>query len=81
VTEPIITSGVIITFLGVLSLWGKILLNYMSRKRNHKKETGNPVGLDVFYQEFKDFKDTQHKWNDRIEGEIKELERMRRPGK
>jgi len=78
-TEPIITSGVVITFLGVLGLWAKVLLNYMSKKRNHVKD--NSVNLDRFYQEFKDFKDTQEKWNNRIEREINELERMRRPGK
>ena len=78
-TEPIITSGVIITFLGVLGLWAKVLLNYMSRKKNHK--VGNPVSLEVFYQEFTDFKETQEKWNEKREEEIKELEKMRRPGK
>ena len=78
-TEPIITSGVIITFLGVLGLWAKVLLNYISKKNNHGKE--NPINLDRFYQEFKDFKYNQHKWNDRIQQEINELEKMRRPGK
>ena len=78
-TEPIITSGVIITFLGVLGLWAKVLLNYISKKKNHGEN--NPINIQRFYQEFRDFKDTQHKWNDRIEREVNELEKMRRPGK
>lgn len=85
-TEPIITSGVIITFLGVLGLWAKVLLNYMSKKRNHGKD--NPINLGMFYQEFKDFKEAQEKWNDKREKELEkldsrmdDLEKMKRPGK
>jgi len=55
----------------------------MLEKRNSKKngDVGNPINLDRFYQAFKDFKETQEKWNDRIEGEINDLEKMRHPGK
>ena len=52
-----------------------------SKKKTTKQEVGNPINLDRFYQAFKDFKETQEKWNDRIQGEINELEKMRRPGK
>ena len=77
-TEPIITSGVIITFLGVLGLWAKVLLNYMSKKKNHKTVVGNPVSLEVFYQAFKDFKEHQCSWNEKREEDIEKLEdRMR----
>ena len=75
-TEPIITSGVIITLLGVLGLWAKVLMNYMS-----KRKKDNPVNLDMFYQEFRDFKKEQQRWNSRIQKEIDELEKMRHPGK
>ena len=42
-------------------------------KRNHRKN-GNPINIDRFYQEFKDFKETQGKWNDKMEKEIEKLE-------
>ena len=51
------------------------------QKNNTKIEVGNPINLDRFYQAFKDFKEMQMKWNDRIQGEINELEKMRHPGK
>jgi len=76
-TEPAITSGVIIAVIGVIGIWIKEFFAYKKRK----KGVGNPINLDRFYQEFKDFKDTQEKWNDRIQGEIDDLEKMRHPGK
>jgi len=42
-------------------------------KRNHKRN-GNPINIDRFYQEFKDFKEVQCKWNDKMEKEIEKLE-------
>ena len=42
-------------------------------KRNHKKNN-NPINLDRFYQEFRDFKEVQGKWNEKIEGKIEKLE-------
>jgi len=38
------------------------------RRLNGKKD--NPINLDRFYQEFKDFKRTQEKWNEKIEEEL-----------
>jgi hypothetical protein len=37
----------------------------------------NPINIDRLYQEFKDFKETQEKWNDKIEKEIEKLEERR----
>ena len=42
-------------------------------RRNHKKN-GNPINIDRFYQEFKDFKEVQYKWNDKIEAKVEKLE-------
>lgn len=35
----------------------------------------NTINIDRLYQEFKDFKDTQEKLNDKVEGRILELEK------
>jgi len=40
-----------------------------------KNKKNNPINLDRFYQEFKDFKRTQEKWNEKIE---RELEKRRK---
>ena len=42
-------------------------------RRNHKKN-GNPINIDRFYQEFKDFKEVQCKWNEKIEAKVEKLE-------
>lgn len=69
-------------WLIVLTLAQIVLVGFrILERRNHKKDIGNPVNLERFHQEFKDFKNTQEKWNDRIEKEIDELEKLRRPGK
>lgn len=39
-------------------------------KRNHKKDIYNPVNLDKFHQEFVDFKKSQEKWNEKLEGKV-----------
>jgi len=59
---------------GVASLIIERFFYYRSKYKTHR---GNPKSIDVFYQEFKDFKKTQEKWNDRIEEEIKELEKKK----
>jgi len=38
-----------------------------NRKNNEVKKESNPINIDRFYQEFKDFKEAQCKWNDKIE--------------
>ena len=42
-------------------------------RRNHRKNS-NPINIDRLYQEFKDFKEVQCKWNDKMEKEIEKLE-------
>ena len=74
----------VVAVLGMASLLIERVFYYKSKyskKKTTKQEVGNPINLDRFYQAFKDFKENQEKWNDRIEGEIKDLERMRHPGK
>lgn len=40
-----------------------------------RNKGNNPINLDRFYQEFKDFKRTQEKWNEKID---RELEKRRK---
>ena len=49
------------------------LIKLIAVKLNGKKN--NPINLDRSYQEFKDFKRTQEKWNEKID---RELERRRK---
>jgi hypothetical protein len=62
--------------LGLLALALLILIKDvvvpLVRRMNHKSE--NPVSLSVFYQEFKDFKETQGKWNEKVEKRIEKIE-------
>ena len=46
-------------------------------KKANGRRRGNPINIDRLYQEFKDFKETQEKWNDKIEKEIEKLEERR----
>jgi len=46
-------------------------------KKGNSRRRGNPINIDRLYQEFKDFKQTQEKWNDKIEKEIEKLEERR----
>lgn len=43
-----------------------------------RNKGNNPINLDRLYQEFKDFKETQEKWNDKIEERIRDLEKGRK---
>lgn len=56
--------------LTVLILVKDALIPLLKRLNGRK---GNPINLDRLYQEFRDFKNAQEKWNDKIEGEIKDL--------
>jgi hypothetical protein len=67
--ENINTIGVLA--LGLLILIKDVVVPLL-RRMNHKSE--NPVSLDVFYQEFKDFKDMQERWNDKIEKRLEKIE-------
>lgn len=62
------TEGVLVLALIMLV---KDLLIPMWKKLNGR---GNPINLDRLYQEFKDFKITQGRFNDRIEEDIERLE-------
>jgi len=42
------------------------------------RNKNNPVNLDRFYQEFKDFKENQKEWNDKIDGRLLRLEKRRK---
>ena len=52
------------------------LIKLIAVKLNGKKN--NPISLDRLYQAFKDFKETQEKWNEKIEERIRDLEKGRK---
>jgi len=52
----------------VVPMWRKI-------QNNHNGRKNNPVNIPMFYQEFKDFKEMQKEWNNKIEREIDEIDR------
>lgn len=60
--------------LTVLILVKDALIPLLKRVNGRKS---NPINIDRLYQEFKDFKETQEKWNDKIEKEIEKLEERR----
>lgn len=62
------TEGVLVLALIMLI---KDLIIPMYKRLNGR---GNPINLDRLYQEFKDFKVTQCRFNKRIEGDIERLE-------
>ena len=64
------TEGVLIIAVFLLI---KDLLIPMYKRLNGRGK-GNPINLDRFYQEFKDFKVAQGSFNKRIEGDIERLE-------
>ena len=43
-----------------------------------RNKPNNPINLDRLYQAFKDFKETQEKWNEKIEERIRDLEKRRK---
>jgi len=57
--------------LGLLILIKDVVVPLI-RKTNHK--TANPISLEVFYQEFTDYKENQQKWDDKIEKRLEKLE-------
>jgi len=77
-----------LTPVGILALCLYItikdLVIPLSKKRinNQKDRTlhlqSNPINLDRLYQEFKDFKEAQCKWNEKIEDTVHQLEREKR---
>ena len=52
-----------------------ILVKEVLIPRRNNRRGSNPINLDRFYQEFKDFKEAQCKWNDEIKEEIKHQDR------
>lgn len=46
------------------------------KKLGNKKN--NPINLDRFYQEFKDFKENQKEWNEKTDGRLHYLEKRRK---
>ncbi|MCD6194284.1 MAG: hypothetical protein J7L26_12605 [Candidatus Aminicenantes bacterium] len=52
----------------VVPMWKKIQNNH-----NHKKN--NPVNIPMFYQEFRDFKEIQKEWNEKIEKRVDEIDK------
>jgi len=65
--------------VGLLALGLLILIKDvvapLIRKMNGRKN--NPINMDRLYQEFKDFKVVQEKWNDKIEKRLEKLENGR----
>jgi len=62
--------------LGLLALALLILIKDvvvpLLKRMNHNR--ANPISLDCLYQEFKDFKETQEKWNEKVEKRIEKIE-------
>jgi hypothetical protein len=62
--------------LGLLALALLILIKDvvvpLVKRMNHNR--ANPISLDRLYQEFKDFKETQGKWNEKVEKRIEKIE-------
>lgn len=65
---------------GVASLLIERFFYYKSRYKVNRKNRDNPksnsnfVSLPRFHQEFKDFKDTQKEWNEKMEENIKDFD-------
>lgn len=57
--------------LGLLILIKDVVVPLI-RKANHKGR--NPINLDRLYQEFKDFKIVQEKWNDKTDRRLEKVE-------
>ena len=39
-----------------------------------RRNNGNPITLPVFYEKFKGFKDTQEKWNEKIDNLLEKFD-------
>ena len=61
--------------LTILILAKGAIIPLIQKLRN---KGNNPINLDMLYQEFKDFKRTQEKWNEKIEERIRDLEKRRK---
>jgi len=48
------------------------LIKWLINKKN------NPINLDRFYQEFKDFKESQKEWNDKTDGRLLRVEKRKK---
>jgi hypothetical protein len=59
--------------LGLLILIKDVVVP-MIRKMNGKTTSWNPISLERLYQEFKDFKIAQEKWNDKTDRRLEKLE-------
>lgn len=57
--------------LGLLILIKDVVVPLI-RKMNGRKN--NPINIDRLYQEFKDFKITQEKWNDKTDKRLEKME-------
>lgn len=57
--------------LGLLILIKDVVVPLI-KKANHKG--GNPINIDRLYQEFRDFKIAQEKWNDKTDERLEKLE-------
>jgi len=68
-TQNLDTVGILALGLYVLI---KDVVVPLIKKSNHK--ASNPISLERLYQEFKDFKETQEKCNDKIDKRLEKLE-------
>jgi len=68
-------ATIIFLLATVITLIIERVFYYKSRYGNKKKNpTSNFVSLPRFHQEFKDFKDQQKEWNEKMESNIEELD-------
>lgn len=63
---------ILFAVLTIYILVKEIVVPY--RRKNGKVEVGNPVSIERFHQEFKDFKEAQCKWNEKIEEKLEKLD-------
>jgi len=61
--------GLLVLTLFVLT---KDVLAPLIKRYNHGN--GNPIKIETFYQEFKDFKETNCKWCDKTDERLEKLE-------
>lgn len=65
-----------INTLGLLALALLILIKdvVVPLIKRHNHPDANPIKIDVFYQEFKDFKESQCKWCEKTDERLEKLE-------
>jgi hypothetical protein len=57
--------------LGLLILIKDVVVPLIKKMNN---KTANPISLERLFQEFRDFKETQKEWNDKVDERIDKLE-------